>query len=130
MLQAFDGRLEIPKLDTRACTQQARFEIGAVEIAETDPYFRNAFRIPANAPPLGERQKVRARVDEQALARGDIGEMPHRPLFVGLDFQDLLVEGDRLRKKTIVGEVGGDVVVLRDGPVNLPGPIIGATFRF
>ena len=119
LLQAFDGRFRIAELDAGACAGQPRLEVGAVEIAETDAHFGFAARVAARAAALGQQHKIGARVDEQPLTRRDVAEMPHRPLFVGLDLQNFLVERDRLGKEPFVCQMRGDVVALRDGLVDL-----------
>ena len=119
-LELLDGQLRFSQLHARPRPRDAGFNIGAIEIAEPCAHLGLAALVPASLAALCQRQKIRTRVDQQALARGEAAEFPHGVFVVGLDLENFPIERDGLRKKALAGEMVGDLAVLVDRLLHLP----------
>ena len=107
--------------DARARAVESRRVVGGIERTQSDSDLGKAALVSAGSTALAERLQERSRVEQQALTRGDLSGLEQCVLVVRLDLQDLLVERDRLRKKSILVQAVGDAGELIDRLVDLSG---------
>ena len=82
--------------------------VGGIQRAETNAHQRGAARIAARAPAVSDCGQIPARVGVKPETGCNLSGLQQRMLVVGLQLDNLLVEGARLRKKSLEAEAVGD----------------------
>jgi len=118
---------QVVELQTRACRGQARFDILAIETADTNHELERALSVAASAAPLRCCREKRACVSEQPLLRGKFGCTHERVVGVRFQLENLLVDGRCLRQEALPGERLRNTRELLDRAVQVIGPHVQVT---
>ena len=121
-LQIGDRTSRVADFPARTRGGHPRAHICGVERPKADHHLRRAALVAPSPPPFGDGVQVGTGVDQQPLARRNLGALNERVLVIGLEFEDFLVKRARLRQEAFGAETVGDARELLDRFVGLPGP--------